>query len=156
MANTSLDDFLGTVSDVNDMEKERKICPEITTATGTILKIQPSTGTIGKGDRQGEPWFGITPVWSIDDDDAKEYLGRDEVQVYGRMIFLSVDENLQLDKGDNPDLAVMLDMFEVNGDEMTNGEIFDALLGQSATVQVSHAINEKNGNTFAEVSKVAV
>lgn len=153
MADSALDSFLNTVSDTTDMAETKKLCPEIDATGATIEKVQIDTGIIGKGEREGQPWFSMTFRWDIDSEEAREELGRDTVIVYGDRIFLSVDENQQIRKDDNPDLAKLLKMFEIDSEGLTNAELFDSFLGQFATVQVTHELVEDK--PIARVSKVA-
>lgn len=69
-----------------------------------IVELKPKTGTIGKGERQGETWAGLDVLFQSDDPAINGALGRVPRSKLG--IFLDLTEQGMLDMGEGKNLGL--------------------------------------------------
>lgn len=114
--------------------------------------IEFRSGTIGKGERAGEPWVSASIRCLCLDENIKAQLGRDKVLVY-KSIFLDLDAQGGLDtgKGKNVELGQLREAVNQNGSGPWN---FSMLEGAGPFIgEVKHRMNDDKA--YPEIRAVA-
>jgi hypothetical protein len=119
-----------------------------------IEKVEPKSGTIGKGERVGEPWASLAVTYTIEDEAVKQLVGRDIVRVTdGVMLDLTASGGLDMGKGKNIALGRLREATGLN----QPGKQFSPLMlvGQRVKVAVRHVPGYRDPSSLvAEVSGV--
>lgn len=118
--------------------------------TGIIEEVKPRNWA-SKAD-PSKAGVALDIIWSIDDYEVKQALGRDRVTVkQGVMLDLSDSGGLDMGKGKNLGLGRLREACNLN----TPGQpfSFSMLVGRLAKIRVEHRIGDDN--IFAEVRQVA-
>lgn len=140
-----LNNFLEQTVDSAEMNTEYLLCPELEDVPVIVKNYQIRNGTSVR-DGVEKPWFMMNLQYTIDSQEARDTVKRDEVNVYGQSIFLTVSEDGKLDMDNNQSLARTLKIFNVDVEGKTNKEIFDSLIGCYAVGKVAHsAMTDKTG-----------
>lgn len=105
----------------------------------TIVKIEPKQGTIGKGDRIGQPWLALNVTWQIDDPTIAESVGRSSVQLTQSIMF-DLDENGDIATGEG--MNWRYGKFRDAIGKNNPGDVPADFIGQSAKIQVVHELYE--------------
>ena len=117
-------------------------------------KIEPRSGTIGKGERQGDAWASLNITWSVTDQAVLALLGRDKVIVYQSiMLDLTPQGGLDMGAGKNVNLGRLREALGMN----QPGQPFSPSMmqGHLAKISVRHVPSFKDPSQFvAEVSGV--
>ena len=145
------DNFLGS-SAGGTMSTERELIPANTYSDCSIADLKMSHGTIGKGERAGDPWAMLTIIWEIHDQEVKDKLDRSTVKVSQRvMLDLTADGELDTGRGKNFRLGKLKHTLGLNSGETK----WIDFIGKRAVISVTHGVNEKDGTPTEEVSGVA-
>ena len=113
-----------------------------------IDSVEPRPWQSKDGSQSG---IALDVFWSIEDQDVKDYIGRDSVKVkQGIMLDLTPEGKLDMSKGKNIGLGRLR---EAVGKNDSSAFSFNMLPGLAAKVLVSH--REYNGDIFAEIKGVA-
>jgi hypothetical protein len=122
---------------------------------GQVEKVDVANGTIGRGERQGEPWVRLDVTFKPLGEKAEQAckavgLGGVPSVRYG--IMLNLDDNGKLKTGDNdnPRLGRLLKALGINGEWMPA-----SLMGQTCTIRIEHETNPETGDQYAQVKGVA-
>lgn len=119
-----------------------------------IEKVEAKSGTIGKGERIGEPWASLNVAYKIEDQGVQALLGRDNVSVYQSvMMDLTPNGGLDMAKGKNIGLGRLREACNLN----QPGQPFSPTMfvGQRVKVSVRHVPGYKDPMSLvAEVSGV--
>lgn len=119
-----------------------------------IEKVEPKSGTIGKGERIGEPWASLNVSYLIEDQGVQALLSRDKVIVYQSvMLDLTPSGGLDMGSGKNIGLGRLRDACGLN----KPGQPFSPTMfvGQRVKVMVRHVPGYKDPQSMvAEVSGV--
>lgn len=145
-----LNSFLEQTVDSAEMNTEYLLCPELEDVPVIVKKYQIRNGTSVR-DGIEKPWFMMSLQYTIDSQEAREAVKRDEVTVYGQPIFLTVSEEGKLDMDNNQNLARTLKIFDIDIEGKTNKEIFDSFIGCYAIGKIAHsAMTDKNGEMMLD------
>lgn len=155
MANASeafLNSFLEQTAEQGELNTEYFICPELEEAPANIVDYQLRSGMSASKDGEEEkPWVMLSFKWDVDDQSAREAVGRDNVHVYGQPIFLSITPDGKLDSVNNQSLGRLLKLFNTDITGMSMKEIFESFKGQRATVKIGHrALTMKDGSPLLD------
>lgn len=119
------------------------------------VEVTPKSGTIGKGDRAGEPWARLDVSWEITHPSVLEACHRDKVRVrQGIMLDLTPSGMLDMGPGKNVQFGKLREALGLN----VPGAPFSPamIVGRSGMVKVAHRIDERDGVTIqADVTAVA-
>lgn len=119
-----------------------------------IEKVEPKSGTIGKGDRMGETWAGLAVTYSITDEAVKALTGRDKVFITDMlMLDITPAGGLDMNKAKNIQLGRLREACGLN----QPGQPFSPtmFLGQYVKVMVRHVPGFKDPSQLvAEVAGV--
>jgi len=114
-----------------------------------IDSVEPRQWQSKDGTKSG---IALDVLWSIEDQDVKSFLGRDNVKVkQGLMLDLTPTGGLDMSKGKNIGLGRLREA--VGKNEPGQAFSFNQLPGLMAKVAVSHRV--VNDDVFAEVKGVA-
>jgi len=138
-ASELLNSFMEQTVDSAEMNTEYLLCPEVEDVPVIVKDYQIRNGTSVR-DGVERPWFMVSLQYTIDSQEAREAVKRDEVIVYGLPIFLTVSEEGKLDMDNNQSLARTLKIFDIDIEGKTNKEIFDSFIGCYAIGKVSHSL----------------
>lgn len=119
-----------------------------------IEKVEPTTGTISKGERIGQDWAGLKITYNIEDQAVLALLGRDKVFV-SDMLMLDLTPQGGLDMG--PQRNVDLGRIRTATGLNTSGQPFSPtmLVGKRVKVSVKHVPGFKDPSQLvAEVGGV--
>lgn len=119
------------------------------------IDVKVSSGTIGKGERTGEPWASLNVTWEIADPNVAAITLRDKTRVrQGVMLDLTSDGNLDMAKGRNIGLGKLRDAVGLN----VPGQPFSPtmIIGRAARVAVKHRIDERDGETIQPEVRAAI
>lgn len=144
--------FMSAVfEDANDTK--RIPCP-VGEHSAIIEKVEPRTGTIGKGERTGQPWAALNVTYSITEPGVLELLQRDKVTVTDMvMLDLTGQGGLDMGPGKNIDLGRLREACNLN----QKGQPFSPMMlnGRMVKVAVRHEPGYKDPTQFvATVSGV--
>lgn len=118
---------------------------------GVIQKIEPRQWQSKDGTKTG---ISLDVTWMIEDQDVKNFLGRDEVTCrQGIMLDTTPEGALDMAEGKNVGLGRLREAVNLNtpGQEFS----FHQLPGQMAKVSVQHREDDRNpGDVFAEIKRV--
>lgn len=119
-----------------------------------IEKLEPKSGTIGKGDRIGEPWASLNISYAVADQAVTAITGRDKVTVFQSvMLDLTPQGGLEQGPGKNINLGRLREACGLNnpGQPFTPSQ----LIGQMVRISVRHVPSFRDPSTLvAEVSGV--
>lgn len=120
-----------------------------------ITKCEPTSGTIGKGDRTGETWAALKMTLEVNDEGVKALCGRDKVFI-GDMVLLDLTPSggLDMSQGKNIRLGRVREACGLN----KPGQPFSPamLTGQMVKVSVKHVPGLRDPNELvAEVTGYA-
>lgn len=120
----------------------------------SIEKVEPKTGTISKGERQGQTWAGLNVTYSIQDPAVLTLLGRDKVLVSDLvMLDLTPQGGLDMSSGKNIGLGRVREACGLN----QKGQPFSPMMltGRFVKVMIKHVPGYKDPTSMeAEVSGV--
>lgn len=118
------------------------------------VKVEASSGEIGKGDRKGEPWAKLTVHWEIQDEEARRHTGRNNL-VVRQAIMLDLTPEGMLDMGPGKNIRLGKTREALRQNDPNQSWNPNMLVGQSAVVVVSHRTDEKDTSIiYDEVSAV--
>jgi hypothetical protein len=112
-----------------------------------ILEVKPASGTIGKGDRAGQPWARLDVSWEITDPSVAAITGRERTRVrQGVMLDLTASGDLDMSPNQNVRLGQLREAVGLN----QAGQAFSPamFIGRSARVVVKHEIDNRDGVTI--------
>ena len=144
--------FMNQVFDETNDDK-RAICPA-GEFLAQIIKVEPKSGTIGKGERVGEPWASLSIQWNVTDPAVLALAKRDKVVVF-QSVMLDLTANGGLDMGEQRNIA--LGQLRTSLGQNTKGQPWSPVMmtGQMAKIRVKHVPGFKNPEELqAEVSGV--
>jgi len=115
--------------------------------TGYIKDLKVSTGQ-----KDGNTWAALNPVWVIDNEEVRKLLDRDEVTVK-QSVFLDLTEHGTLDmgKGKNVGLGRLREALDLN--QPGQPFSFTMLTGRPAKLTVSHRVQGED--IYADIKMVA-
>lgn len=120
----------------------------------SIDKVEPKTGTIGKGERMGQSWAALSISYSIQDPAVLALLGRDKVIVQDMvMLDLTPQGGLDMGPGKNIGLGRVREACNLN----QKGQPFSPMMltGRFVKVAVKHVPGYKDPASLeAEISGV--
>lgn len=117
--------------------------------------IEFDSGTIGKGERAGQPWVKATIRCLLQDEAVKAELGRQKVTVR-KQVFVDVDSTGQIatGKGVNVELGQLREALGQNDPKKPWD--FSKLEGAGPFLgQVKHQPNDKGGQPYVNIERVA-
>lgn len=134
------------------LSTERLLVPAGVYSNAYISDVTPKEGTIGEGDRAGQPWVSINFIWVIDDNELRQKMDRAEVKVT-QSVMLDLTEDGQLDtgKGKNVRLGKLRKALGINDGDVQ----WRKFIGIPATIQIAHGVNRKTQTPLEEVAAVA-
>ena len=119
-----------------------------------IDKVEPKSGTIGKGERQGQTWAGLNVSYSIQDPSVLALVGRDKVVVTDLiMLDLTPSGGLDMSTGKNIGLGRLREACNLN----QKGQPFSPMMlnGRFVKVSVKHVPGYRDPSSMeAEISGV--
>lgn len=119
-----------------------------------IEKVEPKSGTIGKGDRTGETWASLQLTMSVEDEAVKTFCARDKVLLsHGVMLDLTPSGGIDMGKGKNLGLGRLRDACDLN----SPGQPFSPtmIVGKRVKVAVKHVPGYRDPTTLvAEVAGI--
>lgn len=119
-----------------------------------IEKVEPKTGTIGKGERMGQPWAGLSVTYNIQDPAVLALVNRDKVTITDT-VMLDLTPQGGLDMGPQKNIALgrLREACNLN----QKGQPFSPMMlaGRFVKVSVRHVPGYKDPSELqAEVSGV--
>lgn len=137
-AENLLNSFLETTQDEGQFETEYKLCPELDAAPATVKKYDVKAGTYTNKQGEEAAWCNLTLTWDVDSQEAREAIGRDEVNVR-QAIMLSFEKGTtKLSKTDNLALGRLLKIWDLDASGISLKDLLESLIGQYAVVKVAH------------------
>lgn len=119
-----------------------------------IEKVEPKSGTIGKGERIGETWASLQLTMAIEDEAVKTFCARDKVVVSNSvMLDLTPSGGLDMGKGRNIALGRLREATGLNAP----GSAFSPLMlvGRRIKVAIKHVPGYRDPSTLvAEVAGI--
>jgi hypothetical protein len=119
-----------------------------------IEKVEPKTGIIGKGERQGQAWGGLNVSYSVQDPAVLQLLGRDKCIVTDLvMLDLTPAGGLDMGPGKNIGLGRLREAVGLN----QKGQPFSPMMlnGRFVKVAIKHVPGYRDPSSMeAEVSGV--
>lgn len=143
----SPDQFLQTVySEANDT----KIIPcPVGEWPGQCSDVKVRSGTISKGDRQGETWASLNLIWDISDPSVTAVTQRTPTRVtQSLMLDLTPEGNLDMGPGKNVQLGRAREACGLNVPGQPFGP--QMFVGRTARVNVAHRIDERDSQTILQ------
>lgn len=145
------DNFLSS-SAGGTLSTKRELIPIGTYSDCSIKDLKMGHGTIGQGERAGDPWARLSVVWEIHDTELKDKMDRSVVTIIqGIMLDVTPDGELDVSKGKNIRLGRLKHALKLNDGESS----WQDFLGKRGVLQVGHGVNSKDGSATEEVLAVA-
>ena len=140
-----MNSMLDATVENTEFESEFKTVPEIDSAFGQITKWDLKAGSSIR-DGEERPWARLELTWNVDSPEAREEIGRDEVNVKQQIMLSFEPGTTSLSKTQNITLGRLIKLFDIEASELSTRELFDCFVGKQGTVKVGHVPMMKGKN----------